>query len=145
MHYRGFVDRGEHTLDELIAPISAFLAPVFFVLMGVRTDLRAFAAPGVLGLALALTIAAVLGKQACSLGVWRPGVDRLTIGLGMIPRGEVGLIFANIGLGLTVNGQPVVDRNTFSALVVMVILTTFVTPFALKASLGRQPSLARRD
>ena len=145
VHYRGFVDRGEHTLDELIAPISAFLAPVFFVLMGVRTDLRAFAAPGVLGLALALTIAAVLGKQACSLGVWRPGVDRLTIGLGMIPRGEVGLIFANIGLGLTVNGQPVVDRNTFSALVVMVILTTFVTPFALKASLGRQPSLARRD
>jgi Kef-type K+ transport system membrane component KefB len=138
VHYRGFVDRGEHTLDELIAPISAFLAPVFFVLMGMRTDLRAFATPSVLGLALALTVAAVLGKQACSLGVWRPGVDRLTIGIGMIPRGEVGLIFANIGLGLSVNGQPVVDRNTFSALVVMVILTTLVTPFALKASLGRR-------
>ena len=91
-----------------------------------------------LGLALALTVAAVLGKQACSLGVWRPGVDRLTIGIGMIPRGEVGLIFANIGLGLSVNGQPVVDRSTFSALVVMVILTTLVTPFALKASLGRR-------
>ena len=138
LHYRDFVDRGEHTLEELIAPISAFLAPVFFVLMGIRTDLRAFAAPGVLGLALALTVAAILGKQACSLGVWRPGVDRLTVGLGMIPRGEVGLIFANIGLGLTLNGERIIDRNTFSALVVMVILTTFVTPFALKASLGRR-------
>ena len=138
VHYRSFKDRGEHTLDELIRPISAFLAPVFFVLMGLRTDLRAFAAPGVLGLALALTVVAVLGKQACSLGVWRKGVDKLTVGIGMIPRGEVGLIFANIGLGLTIDGHPVVDRNTFSALVVMVILTTLVTPFALKASLGRK-------
>jgi Kef-type K+ transport system membrane component KefB len=138
VHYRSFMDRGEHTLDELIRPISAFLAPVFFVLMGLRTDLRAFAAPGVLGLALVLTVAAVLGKQACSLGVWRKGVDKLTVGIGMIPRGEVGLIFANIGLGLTIDGHPVVDRNTFSALVVMVILTTLVTPFALKVSLGRK-------
>lgn len=138
VHYRGFVNKGEHNLEELIQPISAFLAPVFFVLMGMRTDLRSFAAPGVLGLAFALTIAAVVGKQVCSLGVWGPGVDRLTVGIGMIPRGEVGLIFANIGLGLMVDGQPVVDRNTFSALVVMVILTTLVTPFALKLSLGRK-------
>jgi Kef-type K+ transport system membrane component KefB len=138
VHYRDFVDRGEHGLEELIKPISAFLAPIFFVLMGMRTDLRSFAAPGVLGLALVLTLAAVLGKQACSLGVWRPGIDRLTIGIGMIPRGEVGLIFANIGLGLHVKGEPIIDRNTFSALVVMVILTTLVTPFALKLSLARK-------
>jgi Kef-type K+ transport system membrane component KefB len=137
VHYRGFIDRGEHTLEELIRPISSFLVPIFFVLMGLRTDLRAFAAPGVLGLALALTIAAALGKQACALGVWRPGVDRLTVGIGMIPRGEVGLIFANIGLGLHINGTPVVDRNTFSALVVMVILSTLITPVALKARLAR--------
>jgi Kef-type K+ transport system membrane component KefB len=138
VHYRGFMERGEHTLEHLIQPISGFLAPIFFVLMGMRTDLRAFASPGVLGLALALTVAAVIGKQACSLGVWRPGVDRLTVGIGMIPRGEVGLIFANIGLGLSVGGRAVLDRNTFSALVVMVILTTLLTPFALKASLGRK-------
>lgn len=137
VHYRGFVDQGEHPLEESIKPISGFLAPVFFVLMGMRTDLRAFAAPGVLGLALALTVAAILGKQVCSLGVWKPGIDRLTIGLGMIPRGEVGLIFANIGLSLTLHGQPVISRNTFSALVVMVIFTTLVTPFALKFSLAR--------
>jgi len=137
VHYRNFVDRGEHPLEDLIQPISGFLAPIFFVLMGVRTDLRSFAAPGVLGLAAALTLVAVLGKQACSLGVWGRGVDRLTVGLGMIPRGEVGLIFANIGVGLTVGGQPIIDRGTFSAIVVMVIVTTLVTPIALKFSLQR--------
>jgi Kef-type K+ transport system membrane component KefB len=137
VHYRDFVDRGEHPLEDLIPPISAFLAPIFFVLMGLRTDLRSFALPATLGLAGALVLAAVLGKQACSLGVWGRGVDRLTVGLGMIPRGEVGLIFANIGVGLTLGGQPILDRGTFSAVVVMVIVTTLVTPIALKFSLER--------
>jgi Kef-type K+ transport system membrane component KefB len=136
VHYRDFVDRGEHSLEDLIHPISGFLAPVFFVLMGLRTDLRAFAGPGVMGLAGALIVAAVLGKQACSLGVGR-GVDRLTVGLGMIPRGEVGLIFANIGLGLSLGGEPIIDRGIFSAVVVMVIVTTLVTPIALKFSVAR--------
>jgi Kef-type K+ transport system membrane component KefB len=139
VHYRDFVDRGEHGLEELIHPISSFLVPVFFVLMGMRTDLESFTEPGVLGLAGALTVAAVIGKQACSLGVMGKGVDRLTVGLGMIPRGEVGLIFANIGLGLTVGGERIVDPATFSAIVVMVIVTTMVTPPALKWSLGRIP------
>jgi len=137
VHYREFVDRGEHSLEELIRPISGFLAPIFFVLMGLRTDLRSFAGPGVLGLAGALILAAILGKQACSLGVWGRGVARLTVGLGMIPRGEVGLIFANIGVGLTLGGVPILDRGTYSAVVVMVIVTTLVTPIALKLSLER--------
>jgi len=138
VHYRSFVDRGEHPLEDLVQPIVGFLAPIFFVLMGIRTDLRAFASPGVLGLSAALVLAAILGKQACSLGVWGRGLDRLTIGLGMIPRGEVGLIFANIGVGLTLGGKPVIDRGTFSAVVVMVIVTTLVTPIALKFSLERR-------
>ena len=138
VHYRDFVDRGEHPLEDLIQPISGFLAPIFFVLMGIRTDLRAFASPGVIGLAAALILAAILGKQACSFGVWGRGIDRLTVGLGMIPRGEVGLIFANIGVGLTLGGEPVIDRGTFSAVVVMVIVTTLVTPIALKFSLERR-------
>ncbi len=136
-HYRDFVDRGEHGLEDLIHPISSFLVPIFFVLMGLRTDLRSFLQPGVLGLAAALTIAAILGKQACSLGVLGSGVDRLTVGLGMIPRGEVGLIFANIGLALSVGGHRIITKSTFSAVVVMVIVTTMVTPPALKWSLRR--------
>ncbi|MBI3450225.1 MAG: cation:proton antiporter [Acidobacteria bacterium] len=136
-HTRDFEKRGERSLDQLVEPISAFLVPVFFVLMGMRTDLRAFATPGVLGLAAALTLAAILGKQVCALGVVGKGVDRLTVGIGMIPRGEVGLIFANVGLGLTLHGERVIDAATFSAIVVMVIVTTMITPSALKWSLAR--------
>jgi Kef-type K+ transport system membrane component KefB len=137
VHYRDFTGRGEHTLEELIHPISAFLVPVFFVTIGMAVDLRALARPDVLGLAGLLTVAAVLGKQVCALGGLGGSFDRLTIGLGMVPRGEVGLIFANIGLGLTVAGQPVVDSGTYSAVVIMVMLTTLVTPPALKWSLAR--------
>jgi Kef-type K+ transport system membrane component KefB len=137
LHYRDFKDRGEHGLEELVEPISSFLVPVFFVLMGLRTDLRAFAAPGVLGLAVALTVAAIIGKQMCSFGVLEKGIDRLSVGLGMIPRGEVGLIFANIGLTLVLAGERIVDQNVFSAVVVMVIVTTMMTPPVLKWSLER--------
>jgi Kef-type K+ transport system membrane component KefB len=136
LHFLNFTTRGESTLEHLIKPISAFLVPVFFVLMGMRTDLHAFAQPGVPLLALALTIAAIVGKQVCALGVGK-GIDRLTIGVGMIPRGEVGLIFANIGQSLTIGGRPVVDNALFSAVVVMVITTTMITPPALKWSLAR--------
>lgn len=135
--YKGFVDRGEHPLEHLIEPVAAFLVPIFFVIMGVRTDLRVFADARVLGLAAALTVAGVAGKQMCALGVVGRGLDRLSIGIGMVPRGEVGLIFANIGLTLVVAGQPVIDQNIFSALVVMVIVTTVMTPPALKWSFKR--------
>lgn len=137
VHYRGFTDRGEHQLEELVQPISAFLVPVFFVLMGMHTDLRSFAQPGVLTLAAALTVAAIIGKQVCYFGVIGKGIDRLSVGIGMIPRGEVGLIFANIGLALTIKGERVIDAATYSAVVVMVIATTMITPPALKWSLSR--------
>jgi Kef-type K+ transport system membrane component KefB len=137
LHFRDFQKKGEASLEHLIHPISAFLVPIFFVLMGMRTDLRAFLEPGVLALAGALTVAAIIGKQACSLGVIGPGVDKLSVGLGMVPRGEVGLIFANIGAALTLGGERVIDNATFSAVVVMVIVTTMFTPPALKWSLAR--------
>lgn len=137
-HYRDFTARGEHPLEELVHPISSFLVPVFFVLMGMHTDLSSFAKPGVLGLACALIVAAIVGKQACYFGVIGKGIDRLSVSIGMIPRGEVGLIFANIGLSLSVKGERVVDAATYSAVVVMVIVTTLVTPPALKWSLQRK-------
>lgn len=140
VHYRPFTERGERRLDELLQPIGAFLVPLFFVLMGMRVDLTAFGRTEILGLAALLTVAAIIGKQACALGALGGQLDRLTIGLGMIPRGEVGLIFANIGLGLTIEGAPVIDRNTYSAVVIMVIVTTLVTPPALRWSLRRTSS-----
>ena len=138
VHVRDFTDRGEHGLEVLVHPISSFLVPIFFVVMGMRTDLRVFTDGSVVSLAAALTAVAIAGKQACSLGVLGKGVDRLSVGLGMIPRGEVGLIFANIGLALSVRGERVVSDAVFSAVVVMVIVTTLVTPPALKWSFGRR-------
>ena len=137
VHYQELVDREEHELEHLIHPIAAFLVPVFFVVMGVRTDLRSFAQPGVLGLAAVLTVAAIIGKQVCALGVFGTSADRLTVGVGMTPRGEVGLIFANIGLSMKIDGKPLLDPAVFSALVVMVIVTTLVTPPALKVVIAR--------
>jgi Kef-type K+ transport system membrane component KefB len=136
-HYAAFVERGERSVEDLIHPISSFLVPVFFVLMGMRTELRVLAQPQVMVLAAALTLAAIAGKQICSLGVIGPGMDRLSVGIGMIPRGEVGLIFANIGLGLSIGGSRVIDESTFAAIVVMVIVTTLVTPPALAWSMRR--------
>ena len=136
-HDRPFAERGERRLAEAIHPIVAFLAPVFFVLMGMRTDLRSFVQPGAPALILGLTIAAIAGKQVCGLGVVGRGVDRLSIGFGMVPRGEVGLIFASIGLTLHIGGRAIIGPVTYSAVVAMVILTTLVTPPALEWSLSR--------
>jgi len=130
VHYRDLLarDTKRRSLPELLEPISSFLVPVFFVLMGMRVDLGVFGTPGVLGFAAVLTVAAVIGKQACSLGVIERGADRLAVGLGMIPRGEVGLIFAGIGSTLMLGGARVIDDEVFSAVVIMVALTTLVTP-----------------
>jgi Kef-type K+ transport system membrane component KefB len=141
VHYTDFTDRGEHQLEELVQSISSFLVPIFFVLMGMHTDLLSFGQPGVLVLALALIIAAVVGKQACYFGVIGKSIDRLSVAIGMIPRGEVGLIFANIGMSLTVKGERIVDAAAYSAVVVMVIVTTMITPPLLKWSLGRKQAI----
>ncbi|MGH7521196.1 MAG: cation:proton antiporter [Gemmatimonadales bacterium] len=137
VHYREFSQRGEHQLEELLQPVGAFLVPLFFVLMGMRVDLSTFGRGDILGFAAVLTLAAVIGKQACALGVLGGKLDRLSIGLGMIPRGEVGLIFASIGLGLTIDGEPIIDSAIYSAVVIMVIVTTIATPPALRWSLSR--------
>ena len=128
--------RGQ-SLESLLHPISTFLVPIFFVLTGVRVQLEAFADSRILGLALALTIAAWVGKQACMFGVLERGVNRFAIGLGMVPRGEVGLIFANVGATLLIAGERVITPATYSAVVIMVIVTTLVTPPSLAWSLGR--------
>jgi Kef-type K+ transport system membrane component KefB len=137
VHYQDFSERGEHSLDELVKPVSGFLVPVFFVLMGLKVELAGMFRPEQLGLALAVIVVAILGKQACALGGLGSTLDKLSIGIGMIPRGEVGLIFANLGLGMTLHGERIVDQGLFSTVVLMVLATTVVTPPLLKWSLHR--------
>src|SRR5207237_45256 len=107
--YVDFARQDERRLGDLVRPIGTLLVPVFFVLMGMRVELRSFAHPEVLGLALLLTLAAIAGKQACALGGLGAPLDRLSIGIGMIPRGEVGLIFANLGPSLTLHGERILS------------------------------------
>jgi len=137
VHFRDFTQRGEQHLEQLIRPVATLLVPVFFVLMGMKVQLAEFARVEVLGLAAALTAAAIIGKQACSLGAVGGRLDRLSIGIGMIPRGEVGLIFASIGTTLVIGQERIIDEAVYSAVVIMVIVTTMATPPALKWSLAR--------
>jgi len=138
VHYQPFLERGERKVQELLFPLTTLVVPVFFVLMGFRVDLHSFSSVAVLGFAGLITLVAVIGKQICALGVLERGVDRLAIGVGMIPRGEVGLIFAGLGSSLILQGQPVLSQTTFSALVLMIMLTTFITPPLLKAVFERK-------
>jgi len=136
-HYRDYRELGEHGLEELIHPIAVFLVPIFFVLMGIKVDLSTFGQKGVLGFAAALSIVAIIGKMICALGVVEKGLDRISVAVGMVPRGEVGLIFAGIGAALILHGRPVISVPIFSAVVIMVIVTTLMTPPVLKITLSR--------
>jgi Kef-type K+ transport system membrane component KefB len=138
--FKDFEESRESNIESLLHPISTFLVPVFFVLTGFRVELVSFADGRIVALALVLTVAAWVGKQVCSLGVLERGTNRLAIGLGMVPRGEVGLIFANVGATLSIGGRPIITPELYSATVIMVILTTLVTPALLQWSLERRPS-----
>lgn len=119
----------ELSIRELIMPLEVILVPIFFILMGMQVKLEAFMSWPVVTLAAGLLIAAVVGKLVSGLGAKKPA-NRLAIGVGMLPRGEVGLVFAAIGRTLGV-----IDDAIFSAIVLMVILTTLAAPPWLKQAL----------
>jgi Na+:H+ antiporter len=131
---RGVRSREESlTLSQLLHPLSSVLAPLFFVLMGMQVRLDSLASGAVLAAASVLVVVAVASKLVCGLGVTIPGVNRLAVGLGMLPRGEVGLIFAGIGAGLMLNGEPILGPALFSAVVLVVLVTTLLAPAGLRA------------
>ncbi|HKC51589.1 MAG TPA: cation:proton antiporter [Myxococcota bacterium] len=123
--------RSEASLHEVLAPLESIFAPIFFVLMGMQVNLSLLAEPQTLLLGSAFVAVAIASKLVTGL-VAGPGVSKWSIGLGMVPRGEVGLIFASIGRQLGV-----VDAGVFSAVVLMVLATTLVAPLGLSWSLRR--------
>jgi len=118
--------------------IAAFLVPIFFLGMGLRVDLAAAALGPAPRLALVLVGVAIAGKLVSGLAATGGGLDRLVIGVGMIPRGEVGLIFAGIGQQLSVDGAPLAGAGVTSALVLVMLATTLVTPPALRWAFARR-------
>ncbi len=131
--------RTEHQahLQERIQPVADVFVPIFFVLIGAAVDLASLNPFNernwpILLLAGGLGLVAVIGKLAAGLGA-APGVNRWAVGVGMLPRGEVGLIFASMGLAYRV-----LDEAQYGAILLVVVLTTFVAPLLLKRTF-REP------
>lgn len=137
-------------LDEQVKPIADILVPVFFITVGAKVDL------GVLnplnpenreGLIIAtfLIVVAIIGKVVTGWAIFgQPGINRLAVGVGMIPRGEVGLVFAAIGAA-----SGTLDKPLQAAIVIMVILTTFLAPpllrLAFKQSVESEKPIEQAD
>ena len=118
-------------IKDLIAPLDTILVPIFFVLMGIQVKMETLLTPKVFLIAVLLTLIAIVGKVISGLGA-RRGTNRLAIGIGMVPRGEVGLIFASLGKSLGV-----INDSLFSSIVIMVLITTLITPPLLKFAVLR--------
>lgn len=113
-------------IEKATSTIGHFFVPVFFASVGAAVDLRALANPKALALGGALVVCGIVGKVAAGFMPWWFRGNKLLVGVAMVPRGEVGLIFAQMGLAAAAIGA-----SEFGALMLMVLATTFVTPPAL--------------
>jgi Kef-type K+ transport system membrane component KefB len=121
-------------IERGVVRLGHFFVPIFFVAVGAAVDVRSFLDAKVLLIGGVLIVVAVVGKVIAGFApFWFRG-RKLVVGVGMVPRGEVGLIFAQTGLA-----AGVLDAGLFSAITAMVMVTTFIAPPALKALLGPAP------
>jgi Kef-type K+ transport system membrane component KefB len=123
---------GEVRVRELIMPLEVIFVPIFFILMGIQVKLESFMSWPVVILAAGLIVVAIVGKVVSGFGAHR-SAGRMLVGVGMLPRGEVGLVFAAIGRSLGV-----IDDAMFSAIVLMVIVTTLIAPEWLAFLIDRE-------
>jgi Kef-type K+ transport system membrane component KefB len=119
-------------IEREVRDVAQFFIPIFFVVVGAAVDLRSLNpfdpnARRFLLIGVGLTVVGIIGKIAAGFVVWKKGMNRTVIGIGMIPRGEVGLIFATIGLT-----SKLITSGLYSAVAMMVMLTTFITPPLLR-------------
>ncbi len=119
--------RHARTVEHGVLHLGMFFVPIFFVSVGASVDVRSFAEPRIALVGGALIVVAILGKVLAGLApFWMRG-NKLVVGVGMIPRGEVGLIFAQMGLA-----TGALDTGIFSAITMMVMVTTLITPPVLR-------------
>lgn len=123
--------RHKNSVREILAPIEGIFAPVFFVIIGFQVDVSTFVDPEVLIMGLVLSVVAIIGKLGSS--IFLKNQDKMIVGVGLVPRGEVGLIFASIGSALGV-----LDAQMFSVIIIVVMMTTLVTPPALQWAVKRK-------
>jgi Kef-type K+ transport system membrane component KefB len=123
-----------HDLEHQLRPVTDFFLPVFFITVGAGVNLALLANQEALFLALTLSATAVLGKLVCGWAAFGIPANKWVIGAGMVPRGEVGLVFASVGLA-----TGVLSGVTHTAVVIMVIFTTFLGPLLLSLMLRGKP------
>ncbi len=121
-------------LEEQMKPIINLFTPIFFVMVGLSLNLREidWASPFIWGFSLSMLVAAVLGKLVGAFLIPETLLARCAIGMAMIPRGEVGLIFAELG-----RASGIFNNEIYAGLVIVIALTTLVPPFAMKWFYGR--------
>ena len=129
-HIEDLERREQHTLEELVHPLVTVLSPLFFVLMGAKVDLVALFQPSTLGLAAVLAVLGILGKYVSGFGGGR-GTRAAVIGWGMVPRGEVGLIFVAAGAQLHLSGVPLLSPEVQAGIIGALLITTVVGPVGL--------------
>lgn len=120
-----FAARVEHQME----PIIHLFTPIFFVMVGLSLNLREidWASSHIWLLSLSLFVAAVLGKLLGALLIRESWAMRWIIGTAMVPRGEVGLIFAELG-----RTSGILDNQIYAGMIVVIALTTLLPPFAMK-------------
>jgi Kef-type K+ transport system membrane component KefB len=123
----------DHHIEDLISSLSLVFVPVFFLYTGLSINFESLLQPSLYLSALIITVAAILGKFVAGFAAKGDKNEKYLIGASMVPRGEVGLIFAATGKGLGV-----LTDEMFSIIVIVVILTTFVAPFGMKFVINRQ-------
>lgn len=118
------------TLEKNLKPIETFLVPFFFVVTGAKVELSALAGGGAIMALLVITVLATIGKViGCGLGALSLGKrSALIVGVGMVPRGEVGIIVASLGLQARL-----FSSEMYALIIAMSLLTSIIAPPALKA------------
>lgn len=126
-------------IQTALEPLAAFFVPVFFVVMGMLVDIRVFADSEVLKLGVIYSLVAigakVIGCALPSLFMNFRMIGALRIGCGMIPRGEVALIIAGIGMSTMYMGAPILDEKIFGVAIIMTLATTLFAPPLLSFTL----------
>ncbi len=139
----GIILSGTNQFDTIaheVRPVASIFTPIFFVSVGASVNLGLLdptreGAPGILGIAAVLTVLAIIGKLAAGWAAPWVKFRRIVVGVGMVPRGEVGLIFADIG-----RRSGILNEAVFGAVLLMVMATTFVAPPGLKLLFGPSPA-----
>lgn len=133
--YKAINHHTQHDIEDLVEPLGLFMIPIFFVVTGMAVDLRTFTDPKIFLIALAVSLLAIAGKLISGL-VARKG-EKLISGFGMVPRGEVQLIFAAIGLSLGI-----INSEIYTVIVMVILFTSLITPIVLPHLINKETAEA---